>query len=276
LCVRDGNPLRSGLMTEHGKDIREVISDMAKRKKRAAEARFGGNASSEEVPRDVYLAGCKEIANALGQDDYIYAKSGPKLYRKYRDFTFQISFQSSRDNIPGELVALWIHGNVFSPTLKKWRMVNPCLLEGSGGVAGGQIGNLAPRHSWMEWNLANPCERCEQIADAVATIKRIVYPFFAMFDDIPGLVRRLVNEDIPTFGPSNVLDFLMCFGSRSDAQQAARGMFQSLPEARERYPAALSRFRAEGLPPYILTIHGEVLAAATIIYGFPDLAHETG
>ena len=149
---------------------------------------------------------------------------------------------------------------------KQWRIC----------VAGGQIGNLVPRRSWMEWNLANPCERGEQIADAIATIKRIAYPFFAMFDDIRGLVRRLVNEDVPSFEPSSVLDFLMCFGSRSDALQAARSMIQRLPEARERYPAALARFRAGSLPPYLLTIHGEVLAAATIIYGFPDLAQGTG
>lgn len=260
-------------MPERGKDIRKVISDTAKRKKRATEARFGGNACSGEMPRAVYLAGCKAIADVTGHDGYAYAKSGPKLCRKSRDFTFQISFQSSHHNKPGELIALWIHGNVQSPTLKRWRTANPCLLKGSASVAGGQIGNLVPRHSWMEWNLAIPGERDKQIADAVATIKRLVYPYFAMFEDVPRLVRRLVNEDVPSFQPSSALDFLVCFGSQSDAQQAARNMFLRLPGARERYPTALARFRAEGLPPYIPTVHGEALAAATIIYGFPDLAH---
>ncbi len=258
-------------MPERRKDIRDVLSDTARRKRRVAEVRFGGAPTSGEVPRDVYVAACQAIATPLGADGYTYAKSGPKLSRKSQDFSFRLSFQSSHHNTPGELVVLWIHANVMSPTLKKWRTGHVCLREGSDFVAGGQIGNLLPRHSWMEWNLALPGDRDQQIADAIATIRRVAYPYFAMFDDIPRLVARLVVENVPSFDPASALDFLMCFASQSEALRAARRMLRQLPGAEERYPIALAQFRRDGLPPHMLSTHGDVLAAATITYDFPEL-----
>ncbi len=261
-------------MPEHGKDLREVLADIAKRKKLAADVRFGRDSSSRsaEAPREVYVAGCQSIATALAADGYTYARSGFTLRRKSREFTFQIRFQSSQNNTPGELVLLWIFARVLSPTLKKWRTAHACLRRGSDHVAGGQIGNLVPNHSWMEWNLAIASERNEQIEDAVATIKRVGYPYFAMFDDTERLVDLLVRESPPSFDPASALDFLMCFASRSKALQAARRMLRELPGAKEKYSVELARFRRDGLPHPTLTAHGEVLAAATIIHGFPDLS----
>ncbi len=263
-------------MPEHGKDLPEVISDVAARKQRAAEVRFGRANVSGEAPRDVYLAGCRAIADALAPDGFTYAKSSQWLTRKRGEFAFRISFQSSHHNIAGELVALWIHAVVSSPTLKKWAKAHPNLsMERWDRVAGGQIGNLAPRHSWMEWNLASPVDRDRQIADAIATIRRIALPYFALFEDVPSLVSRLAVEDIPSFNPDSVLDFLMGFGTPADALRAARRMLRSIPEAQQRYPAALARFRDKGLPPHTTGHYGEVLAAATILFGFPDLTIET-
>ena len=263
-------------MPEHGKDLPEVISDVAARKQRVAEVRFGGDAVSGEAPRDVYLAGCRAIADALAPDGFTYAKSSQAMTRKRGDFAFRISFQSSHHNIAGELVALWIHAVVSSPTLKKWAKAHPNLsMDRWDRVAGGQIGNLAPRHSWMEWNLASPVDRDRQIADAIATIRRLALPYFALFEDVPSLVSRLTVEDIPSFNPDSVLDFLMGFGTPADALRAARRMLRRLPEAQQRYPAALAHFRDKGLPPHTTGHYGEVLAAATILFGFPDLTIET-
>ena len=69
----------------------------------------------------------------------------------------------------------------------------------------------------------------------------------------------------------------MGFGTPSDALRAAQAAACSvaLPEARQQYAAALTRFRDEGLPPHTTGHYGEVLAAATILFGFPDLTIET-
>jgi hypothetical protein len=63
-------------MTQRGKDIRGVVSDIAHRKRRVADVRFHGGAASGEAPRDVYLASCEAIAAALATDGYAYAKTG--------------------------------------------------------------------------------------------------------------------------------------------------------------------------------------------------------
>ena len=263
-------------MPEFGKEVPEIFSDIAARKKRAAEVRFGGAEVSGESPRDVYAAGCRSIADALAADGFAYAKSSQRLTRKGRDFTFRISFQSSHQNVPGELVALWIHAVVYSPTLKKWRGRHPHVGGSWDRVAGGQIGNLVSPHSWMEWNLGPLADRERQIADAVATIRRIAFPYFARFEDVPGLAARLATEAIPSFDPDDALDFLMCFATPSDAARAARGVLRRFPEARQEYPAALARFRDEGLPAHELTGYADILAAATVLFGLPDLVADSG
>jgi hypothetical protein len=264
-------------MPEFGKDLPEVVSDVASRKKRVAEVRFAGAPASGESPRDVYAAGCRSIADALAAGGFTYAKSSQTLTRKSGDLAFQISFFSSHHNIAGELVVLEICAVVASPKMKRWGRSHPNLtMKRWDRIAGGQIGNLAPRHSWMEWNLASPDDRERQIADAVATIRRIAFPYFALFEDVPGLATRLTSEDIPSLSPASALDFLMCFGTHSDAVRAARGMLRRLPEAQKSYPAALARFRKRRIPSdEALKDYGEELAAATVLFGFPDLTEGT-
>ncbi|HWE94941.1 MAG TPA: hypothetical protein VG269_13330 [Tepidisphaeraceae bacterium] len=257
-------------MPDHGKNFDEVVQETAARKLRAAQARFSGTELSTEAPKEIYAAACRTIGDALASDGYTFKKSGPALNRKAGDFSFEITFQSSRDNIAGELIAVWIHTNIRSMTLKKWRETHPSLVQ-SAGIAGGQIGNLLPNHSWMEWNVASPASRAGQIADAVVTIRRIVFPYFAMFEDVPDLVSRLVANVVPFFSPASALDFLMCFATPADAMRAASNMLRTLPEAEVRYSAALARFRQDGLPPRAPMIHGELLAYATVLQGFPDL-----
>jgi len=98
-------------MPERRKDIRDVLSDTARRKRRVAEVRFGGAPTSGEVPRDVYVAACQAIATPLGADGYTYAKSGPKLSRKSQDSAS--AFRSNR--VITTLPASWLFFG-FMPT----------------------------------------------------------------------------------------------------------------------------------------------------------------
>lgn len=225
----------------------------------------------EDTPREIYLAACQRIAGAFADDCYVFRKSGPVLSRKTDPFDFQIAFQSSHSNLRGKLVILWLNGLVTSPPLKKWRSTHPCLRKESDYVAGGLIGNLDRLPSCMEWNLAIGGQRDQQITDAVESIRRIILPYFALFDDIPALIERLAGESIPSFPPACALDFVMCFGSKSEAQRVAENLIRRLPGAAERYPTALANFRRDGLPGSTLSNHGEVLAAATLTFGLSDL-----
>jgi hypothetical protein len=255
-----------------GNSFEEIAAGIAARKKRFAAARSEANDKTKESSRGVYLAGCKAVAGALLDDGLTYTPSAQKSRRKIHDFTFEISFQSSQLNVHGELVALWIHAHVFSPTLKIWRQKTNARNQ-SDFVAGGQIGNLVGHPSWLEWNLADASAREAMILDAVDTVRRIAYPYFAAFEDIPGLVRRLATGDLPALDFGNKLDILLCFGSQADLLETAAKLFQVKPEERIRFGDAVSRFREEGLPAaqLKLTAPGEILAAAAITYGLPGL-----
>lgn len=258
-------------MAKRGKQLDEIVRDTADRKIRAAAARFGRAPTDGEAPREVYAAACQAIADGLACDGFEYARSKATLKRKTSDFSFYIYFQSSHNNVAGELVMLWIHAGVTSRALKAWRAAHPCLVHPSDIVAGGQIGNLVKPESWMEWNLASAKQRDHEIADAAATIRELAYPYFALFGDVAIVRERLVAGDLPSMWPASALDFLMCYGSRDEALAFARRIFLEQEQVRERYRQSLAEYQLRGLPPYQLAAHGDVLAAATLLFGLPNL-----
>ena len=222
------------------RSIADLVADVAYRKHRAAQARFAGTSPRQESPRDVYLAACAFIGAYLEESyGFKYSKSGPHA-RGGGDFTFQISFQSDRNNVSGERVGLWIHGNVWSPRLKKWSESQP-LLHPSDGVAGGQIGNLQANHCWLDWDLADAIKRDEVIRDAIRAIEELAFPYFAKFEDLPSLFKLLVNEDLPAMTIDRVVEFLLCFADQSTAWLAAANFLKRRTDLIRAYPA---QFRA--------------------------------
>ena len=147
-----------------------AIVATAKQKRDAALAR--SSPLGAEKPGDVILRTCEAIADRLKGDGFSFVKSGRTLKRVRGDLVFLIWFQSDRNNIAGRRAAVWIHAGV-----KK---------RGGRFIDGGQIGNLLPQKTWMEWDFADETAREGEIDDAVAAIKRIILPFFARFDDLPG------------------------------------------------------------------------------------------
>jgi hypothetical protein len=100
-------------------------------------------------------------------------KSGPKLRRVHGDHVFSILFQSDRNNIAGRRAAVWIHAGVQNKGRAEF-------------VDGGQIGDLLPQKTWMEWDFAGESARESEINDAVVAIRRIILPFFAQFENRTG------------------------------------------------------------------------------------------
>lgn len=258
-------------MPEDRKTFHEIVTDIAFRKDRATESRFGREAAHIELPREVYEESCRLIAEALESDGYRYSKSGQHITRSSKDFKFRISFQSSHNNVASEFVALWIHGNVVSPKLKKWRHENRALRRDFDFLAGGQIGNLRKNSGWLEWNLADHSRRDQQIDDAVRHIREIIFPYFSLFDDIPTACEALIADDIPAFSVIDVVDFLQCFGTPGQARSGASNFLARHSNLEDDYGTALERFTLEGIPDRIPSAHAEALAAASIIYDFGDL-----
>jgi hypothetical protein len=140
----------------------------AEQKRGAASARSSPVAADK--PKDVILRACEAIADQLREDGFSFVKSGLKLKRIRADHVFTIRFQSDRSNVAGRRAAVWIHAGVQE-------------VGSTSFIAGGQIGNLLPEATWMEWDFADEEARGSEINDAVAAIRRIVLPFFAPFEN---------------------------------------------------------------------------------------------
>ena len=253
------------------RSIRDAISDIARRKHSAAQARSAGTPPDTESPRDVYLSACASIAESFEPLGYKYAKSGPHFRKRSKDFTFQISFQSSRNNVPGEHVCLWIHANVFSRRLKQWREQQPNV-HTSDFVAGGQIGNLQTDSAWLEWELADPDNRQSQIDDAISTIKKLAVPYFALFDDLPSLMSRLTTDDLPSMTIGGVLEFLMCFSDQQTAKTAAANFLIRRHDLIQSYGREYKNYAERGLNPIHPTGYAKQLAFASHAFEFGDLS----
>ena len=137
----------------------ESLAQMARQKHEAARARHMADHGAEK-PREIILTACSAIADQLSKDGFSFLKSGPKLKRKARDLTHNIHFQSDRNNVAGRRAAMWIHASVSSDIMARWRLENPMPWNGTHKpslaiITGGQIGNLLPNSSWMEWNFAD-------------------------------------------------------------------------------------------------------------------------
>ena len=240
------------------RSIADLIADTAHRKRRAAQARFAGMAPGQESPRDVYLTACAVIGAYLAESfGFKYLKSGPHARRKSGDFTFQISFQSDRNNIPGERVGMWIHGNV---------------LHGADYIAGGQIGNLQVNHCWLDWELVDVTNRDELVRDAIGAIEELALPYFAKFEDLPSLFKLLVNEDLPAMSIDRVVEFLMRFADQSTARLAASSFLKRRPDLIGAFRRDFERYAASGLDSQHPSGYAQQLAFASYAFKFGDLA----
>ena len=252
------------------RSIRDIVSDTANRKHRAAESRVTGTPPGAELPRNVFSSACASIATVLEASGYKYSKSGPHLRKRSGEFTFQVSFQSSRNNVPGEHVCLWIHGTVFSRRIKKWREAHPNL-HPSEYIAGGQIGNLQSDSAWLEWELADRRNRDEAINDAVSTIRQLAFPYFALFDDLPSLTSRLLIDDLPSMTIDCVIEFLMCFTNRQLARESATNFLKRHPDLIQSYRLDFQGYAERGLDSVYPSGYAKQLAFGSHAFEFGDL-----
>lgn len=216
-----------------------------------------------ESPRELFLESCGRIADSLAPLGFKYAKSGPHTQRKHGEFSYRVSFQSSRYNTAGEYVALWIHANVFSKRLAAWRAAQAWTLHSGDYVAGGQIGNLVVPNRWRDWNLA---EGIGTTTEAISAVQEVALPYFKRFEDVPGLCGLLQREEIPGLYIGPAIEFLLCFADRDEAHAALSNFFKRRPELLPEYHIHLREFRENGMPMPRRTGFAYELAFATVAY----------
>ena len=152
--------------------------------------------------RNIFLTACREIADQLQNEGFRPLKSKPYLVKKEADLTFRIRFQSDfrnnpptaqipSDQVPPEdpslfrrweqylgeaeafgSVSLLVHAEISAKSIQSWRMQLP--VRTLDGMAGTNIGYLAPEYEWLVINLADSRSRSAKVT-AVIKLNLNVY-----------------------------------------------------------------------------------------------------
>jgi hypothetical protein len=245
----------------------EVLRSVAGRKAAAAKARFAGTDPTAEKPRDVYVAACAAIAHSLVPDGFRYLKSKQVLDRPVGAFVHHVSFQSSRNNIAGQSVVMWIYANVRCKELATWRSRQSTPLRTDDWVAGGMVHLLTREHAMIEWQLADPTSRSDAIANAQEFVKTIVLEYFALFADPQRTVVELLKAPINAFSIGDQIEFVLCFAGSREASRILQRFVDQRSDLHSQMRRAIERAGREGLPEYPSTGYADVVAWVRKAYG---------
>jgi hypothetical protein len=246
--------------------LNEMVADTDIRESRAANSRFQPRGLNVEDTREVFLSSCEAIAKHFAPLGYRYAKSRQHFTKQTDDLTFRISFQSSHNNVTSEYIALWVHANVESKRLKKWRSQQPHPLAAWRYLAGGQIGNLLAKPSWYEWNLASPSEREIVIKDAISTIDEKALPYFSDFKDVDALAYKLEVGEIPSLDVGNAIEFLLCPDKKTSALMHAHWFLNAHSNILPEYLKLRDEYKEMGIPKVQKSSWANSLAHVTVVY----------
>jgi hypothetical protein len=245
------------------KDFRtfeDVVRSIAKQKAAAAKARFAGTDPTAEKPRDVYVAACGSIAHWLAPEGFRYLKSKQVLDRTVGAFVHRVSFQSSRDNIAGQSVVMWMRANVRCKELATWRSRQSNPLRTDDWVAGGMVHLLTQEHAMIEWQLADPRSRSATIANAQEFARTVVLGYFRLFEDPQRTVAELLRGPINAFSIGDQMEFVLCFAGPREASQILQRFVDHRSDLHDQMRRSIERLERDGLPDYSPSGYADVVA----------------
>lgn len=196
----------------------------------------------------MYMGACQAIARSLAGDSFRYSKSAQSCSRRSGPFIQRLRFQSSVHNAKGFRVRLCMHATIHSRELAEWRRRELSEPFANDFVAGGMVHLLTRDRAYIEWELADPADRQETVADAITFVRGEVFPFFAAFETPQHLLRCLCGDalDCPQLEMTytHAVEFAQCFGGLGTAQRVSDTYLANLPRvvgalARSKAPASL-------------------------------------
>jgi len=123
-----------------------------------------------------------------------------------------------------------------------------------------------------DWNLADPFHRNGTIDEIGESIEDIVIPYFSLFENIPSLIIRCLNSDIPSFTIDNVIQFLLCYSDVTTAQTAGKNFLLRRPTLVRSYRRDYARFTDRGIDYRSPTTYASQLALASHLFKLGDLS----
>jgi hypothetical protein len=221
--------------------------------------------TSNEQPRQVYIAACEAIASHFEDRGFRFAKSGPHMSRRSDPFKFVVSFGSSPYNTAGVSVTVEVYAHVHSATLRAWRKARD--LPGDDYLAAGNLGNLRHERAWLDWDVGRPETRDDVIAEVVAAIESIAVPYFERFEDEERFVQLLESGGMPGCAGLSAIEWLLATGRQSSAVRHGHALLATEEWLPRSYQREVKRYETEGIDrgPYAGLAEG--LAYATVAFG---------
>jgi len=219
-------------------------------------------------PRDIYLEACHSIGSSFSRLGFRYVKSGPRIYRKIDDLTFEIVFRSSYKNAKDYKVTLESTALIKSKQLKNWRGGRPEHISLGGECLATDI---VTAYQVGRWNLIakNPLEITAIIHDELNEYVLHVLELYESSENIILDFRKYCYE--PTLGIGIVQYFIS-----QNSNDLARIYALRLLERREKFKKEYSECINDGIledppsPNFNFSL-GRGLAYYSLIYGWGNL-----
>ncbi|PRX56959.1 hypothetical protein [Flagellimonas meridianipacifica] len=212
------------------KTIEDLTEFMFQNKERSSNRNKKGNG---EIPRELYLRTCSEIANRLSESGFKYAKSQQKLKLESSDkkYLLTIRFSSNRDNVKGQYVELNCHYFVASKDLEKFSKSKPLIGFSSSTLIDSDIGTLIdPKKGQIIWNLADN----KDYQDAITTIPKMVREkLIKIFNDLQSselVINEIKNGDFELRNPINTVQYVLSCEKKDIADKYLSEFVQRPPK----------------------------------------------
>nr|WP_298996057.1 hypothetical protein [uncultured Allomuricauda sp.] len=186
-----------------------------------------------EIPRELYLRTCSEIANNLSEIGFKYSKSQQKLKLQSADkkYLLTIRFSSNRDNVKGEYVELSCHYFIASKDLEKFSKSKPLVGFFSSTLINYDIGTLIdPKKGQIIWNLA----KNKEYEDVITTIPKMVSEkLIKIFYDLQNselVINKIKNGDFELRSPINTVQYLLSYEKKDIANKYVSEFVQRPPK----------------------------------------------
>ncbi|MBB5623474.1 hypothetical protein HDE69_004560 [Pedobacter cryoconitis] len=172
--------------------------------------------------RDIFLAACNQLNDGLAGFGFKASQKGACLKKIsiHKEFTFEISFQSSTLNSNG-YVKLLPHILITSRRLKKWLKAQTDDVYSNDIIYSNQLGYISHFQEWKSWNVSGISQE-KAIAEVIDVIKTYAIPIFDLFEDINSTIQFLMNKGTKfnryTAQSLTPLAFMLCFASKEEAQ----------------------------------------------------------
>lgn len=252
------------------RSLTEMISSTATDKLATARARQTPDNTAEK-PRTAILDALKFIESAIASDGYAFSANSMKFSKKQGDFTYEISFQSDRNNAAGQRAAVWTHTLVHSRICTTWSRrhssdwIRPAT-SFQPAIFVSQLGYLCKPAGWMEWDFADHTTRHPVAGDLLACIRERAYPVFATFEAGADKIAQLIDRGLTS--PEPILRYLLSAGHHDLAKQSFNRYLQERPDLQVDFQRLRMEFETKGIPGYR---SGEAhnLAGFAVATGFP-------